>query len=209
MAVPTYEELLVERKVTNSAMEETFSNNDLQKFSLELDRWEKLARFVGISNPEIENIKSQGDMEEQRIRMLVCWKQRHRSKATYGAMAKALLQLKRTDLAEWVITSRRPSRDTVDTPADRGQTELSQATPPSAESISGTGDVPPRTPATLSTFNPCVHTEHQEEDNGILSILIEKEAIYSNAHPMAIQSNNENSSIMKVYLIHKALNLWM
>ena len=66
MAIPTYDELLAKRRVTSSTMEQTFDNDNLQKFSLELDRWEKLARIVGIPHPEIENIKSQGDMDEQK-----------------------------------------------------------------------------------------------------------------------------------------------
>ena len=102
MAIPTYDELLAKRRVTSSTMKQTFDNDNLQKFSLELDRWEKLARIVGIPHPEIENIKSQGDMDEQKIKMLVCWKQRRGSMATYEVMARALLKIGRTDLAEKV-----------------------------------------------------------------------------------------------------------
>ena len=85
-------------------MEQTFDKDDLQKFSLELDGWEKLARFIGIPTPEIENIKSQGDMDKQKIRMLECWKQRRGSMATYEAMVRTLLTIGRTDLAEEVIS---------------------------------------------------------------------------------------------------------
>ena len=74
--------------------------------------WEKLARFIGLPGPGIAGIKSLGDAEEQRIRMLECWKQRCGSMATYEAMVKALLQISRTDLAEKVITLRQSSRAT-------------------------------------------------------------------------------------------------
>ena len=59
-------------------------------------------------NPEIENLKSQGDMDEQKMSMLVRWKQRQGSMATYEAMATALLRSGRTDLAETVISFRCP-----------------------------------------------------------------------------------------------------
>ena len=126
MAVPTYDELLAECKVTSLSMGQAFADDHLQKFSLQLDKWEKLARFMGIPTPDIENIKSQGDMEEQKSKMLVCWKQRLGSKATYEAMAKALLQIGRTDLAEWVIALR--CQDIEGTPVD----------PPSSLDIKGT-----------------------------------------------------------------------
>ena len=178
MAVPTYDELLAKRRVTTSAMEQTFDRDDLQKFSLELDRWEKLARFIGIPTPEIENIKSQGDMDEQKIKMLVCWKQRRGSMATYEAMARALLQIGRTDLAEEVIAFRCPvsvlQNTVTDSDTQAGtQTEPSneplQVTgPPSPGNSSGIGEMSPdpRTPAVLPPFtvlsNPIVHTAQQE-----------------------------------------------
>ena len=173
MALPTYDELLAERKVTSSSMEQTFADDDLQKFSLQLDKWEKLARFMGIPNPGIENIKSQGDMEEQKSKMLVCWKQRFGSKATYKAMAKVLLQIGRTDLAEIVISFRCLSLDTEDIQADdcdrtEPNNEPIQATPPSPGSSSGIGEMSPdpQSPAVLSPYtvlsNPIVHTAQQE-----------------------------------------------
>ena len=111
MAIPTYDELLAKSRVTSSAMEQTFDDDDLQKFSLELEKWEKLARFVGLPNPEIDNIKGQGDIDEQKIKMLVCWKQRRGSMATYEAMVRALLQVGRTDLAEKVVALLRCRQD--------------------------------------------------------------------------------------------------
>ena len=159
MAIPTYDELLANRRVTSSAMEQTFDSNDLQKFSLELDRWEKLARFIGIPNPEIEIIKSQEDMDEQKTKMLVCWKQRRGSLATYKAMARALLQIGRTDLAEKVIALRCQDIDTEGTSVDKP----SQAMPTSPGSSSGIGEMSPRIPASITVVsNPTVHTAQQE-----------------------------------------------
>lgn len=111
MAVPTYDQLLAHYEVEEAIMKSTFNSEDLRQFSLSLDTWERLARFIALPGPDIANIKSQGDTEEQRMRMLECWRQRCGSMATYEAMVKALLQISRTDLAEIVITLKKSSRD--------------------------------------------------------------------------------------------------
>ena len=111
MAVPTYDELLVHYDIDSSLMRETFDDKCLRQFSLTLDVWETLAKFLEMPNLDIMNIKSHGDVVVQTLKMLEYWKQRRGSKATYEAMVKALLQISRTDLAEKVITLRRSSRD--------------------------------------------------------------------------------------------------
>ena len=90
-------------------MKQTFDDEHLREFSLALDTLETLAKFLGVPNSDITAIKNQGTMTEQRMRMLECWKQRCGSMATYEAMAKALLKINRTDLAEKVITLRQSS----------------------------------------------------------------------------------------------------
>ena len=112
MAVPTYDELLAHFDVKKSVMKLTFNDKHLREFSLKLDTWERLARFLEMPSPDIAKIKSQVDVEEQKIRALECWKQRCGSMATYEAMVKALLQISRTDLAEKVITLIQSSRST-------------------------------------------------------------------------------------------------
>ena len=104
-----YQDLLKHHEIKESDMKYTFSDEDLWKLSLTLDNWEKSSRSLGMLAPDIENIKSQGDAEEQRIKMLECWKQRCGSMATYEAMAKALLQINRIDLVEKVILLRKSS----------------------------------------------------------------------------------------------------
>ena len=111
MAMPTYEELLARCDMDSSRMYQTFSDDHLREFSSLLDKWERLAKFLGMPNTDIDCIKNQGDVEEQRPRMLECWKQRCGSAATYKAMVKALLQISRTDLAEKVIILRRSSQN--------------------------------------------------------------------------------------------------
>ena len=103
MAMPTYDELLARCDMDSSCMYQTFSDDHLREFSSLIDKWERLAKFLGMPNTDIDVIKSQGDVEEQRLRMLECWKQRCGSAATYKAMVKALLQISRTDFAEKVI----------------------------------------------------------------------------------------------------------
>ena len=100
MAVPTYDELLAHYEVDSSTMRETFDDKHLRQFSLTLDIWETLAKFLEMPTSDIANIKSQGDAIEQKLKMLECWKQRRGSMATYEAMVKVLLQISRTDLAE-------------------------------------------------------------------------------------------------------------
>ena len=109
MAVPTYKELLAHYEVDSSTMRETFDDKHLRQFSLMLDIWETLAKFLEMPTSDIANIKSQGDAIEQKLKMLECWKQRRGSMATYEAMVKVLLQISRTDLAEKVITLRKSS----------------------------------------------------------------------------------------------------
>lgn len=106
MAVPTYDELLSRYGVEGSTMEQTLHDNHLRAVSFELGKWERIARCLGIPSKDIEMIKSQGDAEEQRDRMLECWKQRCGCKATYSVLVKALLQVNRTDLAEKVVSLR-------------------------------------------------------------------------------------------------------
>jgi hypothetical protein len=144
MAVPTYDELLAHYDVEKSIMKQTFDDEHLREFSLVLDVFEILAKFLGIPNPDITVIKNQGCAIEQPIRMLECWKQRCGSMATYEAMVKALLKIKRTDLAEKVITLRQssnaiPSLETATTNQSLSSpTESSLISPTSPAGSSGT-----------------------------------------------------------------------
>ena len=104
MAVPTYDELLARNNIKKSTMRQPIEDKHLREISLSLDTWERLARHLGIPNTDIRSIKSHGDEEEQRDRMLECWKQRCGSGATYEELVKVLLRLNRTDLAEKVTS---------------------------------------------------------------------------------------------------------
>ena len=111
MAVPTYDELLARSGIDAFIMEHTFEDNHLRELSLIIDKWERLARSLELPKTDIESISRQRDVEEQRDRMLECWKQRCGSAATYEMMTKALLRINRTDLAEKVAALRLTSSD--------------------------------------------------------------------------------------------------
>ena len=169
MAVPTYEELLSHYGVENSIMKQTFDDEHLREFSLRLDMWERLAKFLGMSNSDIVDIKSQGDAAGQRLGMLECWKQRCGSKATYEAMVKALLQISRTDLAENVINLRQSSIEihtlgtitTNQTLPCRNEPSLTAPTSPASSSgIEGAVSPSAMSPLSLAT-TPSEHTAQE------------------------------------------------
>jgi hypothetical protein len=103
MAVPSLEELLTRWKIDSCTLEQPISNDHILDFATKLDGWEMLAKFVKIPTSKIDSIKAQGAAELQPMKMLECWKRRRGSEATYGAMIEALLQIDRTDLAEYII----------------------------------------------------------------------------------------------------------
>ena len=114
MAVPSYEDILVRWNVDSSLMKLKFSDDHKMELAskLESSNCEVLVRHLGLDSSEIEDTKGEGNAELQRIRMLECWKQRCGSMATYEVLAKALLQIKRTDLAEEVVALTLSLRDT-------------------------------------------------------------------------------------------------
>ena len=164
MAVPTYDDLLAHHNMKKSIMKQTFDDEHLREFSLTLDELETLAKFLNIPNSDITGIKNQGNAVEQRMRMLERWKQRCGSMATYEAMAKALLQIGRTDLAEKVITLRKSPRD-IPTPESAPTNQIllspgesSLATPTSPASSSGIEDA--SSPAAMSPLSlPAIPSE--------------------------------------------------
>ena len=136
MAVPTYDELLARNNIEKSTMRQPIEDKHLREFSLSLDAWERLARHLGVPNTDIRSIKSHGDEEEQRDRMLECWKQRCGSGATYEELVKVLLRLNRTDLAE-KAASLRLSTYMSEAKTQPNPLECSLALPPSQAMASG------------------------------------------------------------------------
>ena len=152
MAVPSYDELMSTHGVQSYEMKQALKDNHVTKFSFKLDRWELLARSLELPIPDIERLKREGDYEEQRGKMLQCWKQRCGSKATYEVLTRALLQINRTDMAEEVVKLRLILRDRDDhmSAAAISQitfgTESNLASPLSPASSSGVKDMSPTSP---------------------------------------------------------------
>ena len=145
MAVPSYDELLRIHGMDSIEMEETIQKHQLMDFSINLDTWEMLANSLEMEDSDIASIRRQGSMEEQKLRLLECWKQRCGSRATYEVLAKALLRIKRTDLAEKVMTMRLSVRE-IHTSAG-ATNEGRSSTPLSPASSSGVEDMSPSSAA--------------------------------------------------------------
>ena len=147
MAVPSYEDILVRWNVDSSLMKLKFSDDHKMELAskLETSNCEVLVRHLGLDSSEIEDTKGERNAELQRIRMLECWKQRYGSMATYEVLAKALLQIKRTDLTEEVVALTLSLRET-NLPTNQSQpcSVLSNLVmPPSPASSSGVEDMSP------------------------------------------------------------------
>ena len=147
MAVPSYEDILVRWNVDSSLMKLKFSDDHKMELAskLETSNCEVLVRHLGLDSSEIEDTKGERNAELQRIRMLECWKQRRGSMATYEVLAKALLQIKRTDLAEEVVALTFSLRET-NLPTNHSQpcsVLSSLVMPPSSASSSGVEDMSP------------------------------------------------------------------
>ena len=87
-------------------MEQAFEENHLRELSRVLDTWESIAKNLRIPESDISGIKSLGNEDEKVDRMLECWKQMRGSWATYEEMARTLLKINRTDLAEKMASLR-------------------------------------------------------------------------------------------------------
>ena len=68
------------------------SDDELEKLSTQLgDNWEKMGRRLGFSDPELSEFhKGNYGMAEEARRMLVRWKQKEGSDATYQVLYDAL-----------------------------------------------------------------------------------------------------------------------
>ena len=159
MAVPSYEDILVRWNEDSSHMKLKLSDDHKMELAskLESSTCELLALHLGLLSSEIENIKGDRNAELQRIRMLECWKQRCGSMATYEVLAKALLRIKRTDLAEEVVALTLSLRET-NLPTNQSQScsVLSNLVmPPSPASSSGVEDMsPPGAVSPASSVDP-------------------------------------------------------
>ena len=138
MAVPSYNDLLTRHGVQRSDMADKIHHTQLMEISPILDQWEMLGRSLGLDNSDIVSIKRERDTgEEKRDKMLQRWKQRRGSAATYEELTTALLRIRKTDLAEIVI-SMRLSLAMSTLPASSGEVERAKNVPLTTNNIGTT-----------------------------------------------------------------------
>ena len=186
MAVPTYDNLLARHNVDDALMELTFEDKHLRELASHLETCEMLGTYLEMSDADIKAITSQGDVGIQKIRLLKRWKQMCGLAATYKVMVNALLQIKRTDLAEKVIMALKQTlRDTTQSPPSPSETSLATATSPASssgrEDMSPPGAMPPSSLVDTSTPQDLIPTLSKLEEeffklvNDIEGILDENE----------------------------------
>ena len=81
------------------------SNDELEHLSLEIAQWEKLGRRLNFKNSELKAFhKENEECSEKAFAMLLKWKEKNGSSATYRCLRKALCHefVNRKDLAEKV-----------------------------------------------------------------------------------------------------------
>ena len=67
-------------------------------------RWPRLARKIGLST-KVDSIRDdyRGDTHEQAVVMLTKWKEKHGSNAKIRLVIKALRELDRNDIADYIL----------------------------------------------------------------------------------------------------------
>ena len=160
MAVSSYYNLLARWNMDEALMELTVEDEHLRELGTNLESYEMLGSYLEIPDPVVKGTISQGNVEMQGVRLLKCWKQRCGSAATYEAMVKALLQIKRTDLAEKVTAMTRTFMNTSQSPPS-SPCEINLATPTSPASSSGLEDMPSPAASNPSSLvmSPIVQTQ--------------------------------------------------
>ena len=99
----TVEDLEQHFKIPKGALDKEISSDHVREISTFLESWKLVAPHLGLSDGEIEAIENDRNTEEEkRLLMLQKWKQALVFKATYQKLIKALLSIKRADLASSV-----------------------------------------------------------------------------------------------------------
>ena len=99
----TVEDLEQHFKIPKGALDKEISSDHVREISAFLESWKLVAPHLGLSDGEIEAIENDRNTEEEkRLLMLQKWKQALVFKATYQKLIKALLSIKRADLASSV-----------------------------------------------------------------------------------------------------------
>jgi len=82
----------------------TPTDDELERLGDEIEgKWKKLGRRLHVRNPKLQNIdQAHGDLSEKGYYMLIHWKEKSGSAATYKVLSDALKHelVQRQDLAE-------------------------------------------------------------------------------------------------------------
>ena len=109
---PTLEGLLKEVDISVDLLDQTCSDKHVTSISLFLD-WRSVAPHLGLSERDIEDIKSENTMEsERRFKVLQKWKKKYGYMATLKNLVVVLLQVENALDAERVCRLLQTHADT-------------------------------------------------------------------------------------------------
>ena len=110
--LPTLEGILREVGISEVVLERKCSDEHLKSISLFLD-WRSVAPHLGLSERDIEDIKSENTTEsERRLKVLQVWKRKYGYAATLKKLVVALLKVENTLDAEQVCRLLKTHTDT-------------------------------------------------------------------------------------------------
>ena len=100
LSLPTLNDILNKTKIGVKDIDKECSDEHILDIALILEKWELVARSVGLNSTDIETIKhSSTDLELQRMHFLERWKKKFAFNATYRCLVEGLLKCNLTDLA--------------------------------------------------------------------------------------------------------------
>jgi len=103
MSEVTPDELLKEVGISPTQLNKPCTREHLQDIALFLESWRTVARHLGLSKVQVEDVECDASAEkEKRQAFLESWKAKLGFKATYMVIVEALLKMGRADQAEQV-----------------------------------------------------------------------------------------------------------
>lgn len=103
MSEVTLDELLKEVGISPTQLNKPCTREHLQDIVLFLESWRTVARHLGLSKVQVEDVECDASAEkEKRQAFLESWKAKLGFKATYMVIVEALLKMGRADQAEQV-----------------------------------------------------------------------------------------------------------
>ena len=101
MSVPYLEELT--KDISPTVLNQECTNKYLAKVSRKLKNWKLLSPYLDITNAEVHSISSESshDYDEQKLSLLLKWKEKMGKSATYHALIKAIWDSGNVDLTDF------------------------------------------------------------------------------------------------------------